>query len=110
CIKGPYSHNGIQSDDQAMIEMVAACREAVGPDFVMMVDVAYCWPNAKVALRVLEQMAPYNLFFVETPIDIDDLDGYAYLSQHSPIPIAAGEWQNTHWEFLDLADRGKLNV
>ena len=27
-----------------------------------------------------------------------------------PIRIAAGEWQNTHFEFLDLADRGKLDV
>ena len=24
--------------------------------------------------------------------------------------IAAGEWQNTHWEFLDLADRGQIDV
>jgi len=110
CIKGPYSHNAIQADDDAIVEMVAACREAVGPDFVMMVDVAYCWSSAKEALRVLERLAPYDLFFLETPIDIDDLEGYAYLAKHSPIPIAAGEWQNTHWEFLDLADRGKLAV
>ena len=55
-------------------------------------------------------LRPYDLFFVETPIDIDDLDGYALLHAHSPIRIAAGEWQNTHWEFLDLADRGQLDV
>jgi L-alanine-DL-glutamate epimerase-like enolase superfamily enzyme len=110
CIKGPYSHNGIQSTDDAIVEMVAECRAAVGPAFVMMVDVAYCWSSAREALDVLKRLADYDLFFVETPIDIDDLEGYAYLSQHSPIPIAAGEWQNTHWEFLDLADRGKLAV
>jgi L-alanine-DL-glutamate epimerase-like enolase superfamily enzyme len=59
---------------------------------------------------VLEQLAPYNLYFVETPIDVDDLAGYARLHAESPIPIAAGEWQNTHWEFLDLADLGRLDV
>ncbi|UUO04377.1 mandelate racemase/muconate lactonizing enzyme family protein [Blastopirellula sp. J2-11] len=110
CVTGPYSHNGIQADDQAIIDLVAACRKAVGPDFTMMVDVAYCWPDAQTALRVIEELAPYDLFFVETPIDIDDLEGYAYLSERSPVPIAAGEWQNTHWEFLDLADRGKIQV
>ncbi len=110
CIKGPYAHNGLQESDDAIVEMVAACREAVGRDFVMMVDVAYCWPNAKAALKVLRRLEPYDLFFLETPIDIDDLDGYARLAEQSPIPIAAGEWQNTHWEFLDLADRGKLDV
>ena len=65
---------------------------------------------AQEALEVIEKLAEHDIFFVETPIDIDNLEGYAYLAKHSPIPIAAGEWQNTHWEFLDLADRGKLAV
>jgi len=110
CINGPYSHNGLQADDAEGVEVVAACREAVGPDFTLMVDVAYAWPDADHALKVLEQLARYNLFFVETPIDIDDLEGHARLHRESPIRIAAGEWQNTHWEFLDLADRGLIDV
>ena len=48
--------------------------------------------------------------FVETPIDIDDLEGHSFLHGRSPIRIAAGEWQNTHFEFLDLADRGLIDV
>ncbi len=57
------------------------------------------------------ELAPFRIFFfVETPIDVDDLEGHAFLHEHSPIPIAAGEWQNTHFEFLDLADRGKIDV
>jgi hypothetical protein len=43
--------------------------------------------------------------FRGNPIDIDDLEGYAFLQANSPMRIAAGEWQNTHFEFLDLADR-----
>ncbi len=110
CINGPYSHNGLQEDDQLVVEIVAACRDAVGPELTLMVDVAYAWPSADHALSVLRQLAPHDLFFVETPINIDDLAGYALLGEQSPIRIAAGEWQNTHWEFLDLADRGKLHV
>lgn len=110
CINGPYSHEGLQADDKSVIEIVGACRKAVGPNFTLMVDVAYAWPNAKHALSVIEQLAQFDLFFVETPIDIDDLEGHAFLHKHSPIKIAAGEWQNTHWEFLDLADRGMLDV
>jgi len=41
CIKGPYTHNALREGDEAIVEVVAACREAVGTDFVMMVDVAY---------------------------------------------------------------------
>jgi L-alanine-DL-glutamate epimerase-like enolase superfamily enzyme len=110
CLNGPYSHNALQEPDEAVIEMVAACRQAVGAQFVLMVDVAYAWSDPKHALRVLERLAPYDLFFLETPLDIDDLEGYAFLQQHSPIPIAAGEWQNTHFEFVDLADRGQVAV
>ena len=110
CIKGPYAHNGIQESDEKIVEIVGACRQAVGPDFTLMVDVAYCWSDAKAALRVLDRLAPFDLFFMETPLDIDDLKGYAFLAERSPIRIAAGEWQNTHWEFIDLADRGKVDV
>jgi len=110
CVKGPYSHNGLQEDDELIVEIVAACREAVGPEFVMMVDVCYCWSNAKEALRVLQKLEFYDLFFIETPLQLDDLEGYAYLHDHSPIRIAAGELQNTRFEFLDLMDRGKVDV
>ena len=40
----------------------------------------------------------------------DDLEGYARLSAEQPIPIAAGEWLATRFEFLDLMDRGKVSV
>ncbi len=110
CLKGPYSHNGLQESDKAVIEIVAACREALGPDMVMMVDVAYAWQDAKAALRVLKELEAFDLFFLETPLPIDDLDGYAWLADHSPIRIAAGEWQNTRFEFIDLLDRGRVDV
>jgi L-rhamnonate dehydratase len=110
CVKGPYSHNGLQEDDELIVEIVAACRESVGPDFVMMVDVCYCWANAKESLRVLLRLEPYDIFFMETPLQLDDLEGYAFLHDHSPIRIAAGELQNTRFEFQDLMDRGKVDV
>jgi L-alanine-DL-glutamate epimerase-like enolase superfamily enzyme len=110
CVKGPYAHNQLNAPDSAIVEIVAACREAAGQDFVMMVDVCYCWTDAKQALRVLEQLEPYDIFFMETPLQLDDLDGYAFLHDHSPIRIAAGELQNGRFEFLDLMDRGKVDV
>jgi L-rhamnonate dehydratase len=110
CLNGPYSHNALQESDDAVVEIVAECRRAVGPDFVLMVDVAYAWSDARTALGVIERLAPYDLFFIETPIDIDDLEGYAFLHERSPVRIAAGEWQNTRFEFFELADRGQLDV
>jgi L-alanine-DL-glutamate epimerase-like enolase superfamily enzyme len=109
-VKGPYSHMGLQASDELVVEVTAACREAVGPDFVLMVDTVYSWTNAKEALRTIKRLEPYDIFFVETPLQVDDLDGYAFLQDHSPIRIAAGELQNTRFEFLDLLDRAKVDV
>ena len=32
CLNGPYSHNGLQESDDAIVDIVAECRRAVGPD------------------------------------------------------------------------------
>lgn len=110
CIKGPYAHNLLREGDEAIVEVVAACRETVGPEMTMMVDVAYAWSDWKEALRVLRQLEPYDLFFLETPLPSDDLDGYARLSDATSIRIAAGEWLTTRFEFADLMDRGRVDV
>lgn len=110
CLQGPYSHNGIQESDEAIVETVAACREAVGPGMVLMVDVAYGWPDVHAALRVLKQLEKYNLYFMETPLPSDDLEGYAKLAQMSPIRIAAGEWLTTRFEFHELIGKGDVAV
>ena len=111
CIKGPYSHNSLQiPDDREIAKVVAACREAVGPDMTLMVDVAYCWRDWKEALRAIEMFADEDIFFIETPLPSDDIDGYAKLTQASPVRVALGEWQQTRFEFLEFMNRDALDV
>jgi L-alanine-DL-glutamate epimerase-like enolase superfamily enzyme len=109
-LSGPYNHSGLHEPDERMTEVVAACRRAVGRDFVMMVDVQYTWADAEVALRTLRDWKEFGLFFVETPLQIDNLAGYARLHREAPMPIAAGEWQNTRFEFAELMDVGLVDV
>ncbi|MBI1924037.1 mandelate racemase/muconate lactonizing enzyme family protein [Candidatus Poribacteria bacterium] len=110
CIKGPYSHNRLQEKDEDIVDVVAAVREAIGPDITLMVDVAYTWRDFKEALRVMRQLEPYDLFFLETPLSPDDLDGHARLAHATDIRLAAGEWLNSRFEFIDLIDRGLIDV
>ncbi|MFC1558193.1 mandelate racemase/muconate lactonizing enzyme family protein [candidate division KSB1 bacterium] len=107
---GPYNHSGLQGTDEQMTEIVTACREAVGKDFTLMVDVQYLWYDAKSALRTIRNWEHLDLFFLETPLQIDNLEGYAILSKEAPMRIAAGEWQNTRFEFIDLLDTGLIDV
>ena len=110
CVNGPYSHGGLQEDNSEVTKIVASCREAVGPNMTLMVDVAYAWNDWRTALQVIETLEPYDIYFVETPVATDDLDGYAKLARRSPIRIAAGEWLQTRFEFQDLIDRGHIDV
>jgi L-alanine-DL-glutamate epimerase-like enolase superfamily enzyme len=110
CVKGPYAHNLLREGDDAIVELVRLCREAVGPDMAMMVDVAYAWSDWKEALRVMCRLEPFDLFFLETPLPSDDLEGYARLAEATSIRIAAGEWLTTRFEFADLMDRAHIDV
>ena len=85
-----------------MTEVIAVVREAVGQDFVLMVDLRYSFPDADTCLAAIRDWEKFNLFFIETPLPADDLPGYARLANKQPIPIAAGEWLTTRFEFLDL--------
>ena len=109
-ITGPYAHEGLDMPPNVMVDIIAGVRRAVGPDFTIMVDVAYAWKTADEALEVIESWADQDVFFCETPLWADDLDEYADLARRSPIPIAAGEWLATRFEFLDLMDRGGVQV
>jgi len=110
CIKGPYAHNRLREGDEAIVELVAACREVAGPGMALMVDVAYCWSDWKEALRVVRRLEKYDVFFLETPLPSDDLEGYARLADATEIRIAAGEWLQTRFEFAELMDRGRVDV
>ena len=109
-LSGPYNHSGLDEPDEKVTETVAACRAAVGADFMLMVDVQYAWPDADTALRTLRDWEGLDIYFIETPLPVDDLEGMARLAAESPVDTAAGEWLATRHEFADLLDRGGVHV
>jgi len=109
-LDGPYAHMGLREPWERGTEVIAAVREAVGTDMALMVDVQYAFRDADACLRTLRDWQPFGLFFVETPVASDDLAGLARVATGQPIPIAAGEWLTTRFEFADLMDRGRVKV
>jgi L-alanine-DL-glutamate epimerase-like enolase superfamily enzyme len=107
---GPYAHKGLKGPDEWIDEVVSAVREAAGPDMTLMVDVQYAFDSVERALRTAEALAPHDVFFLETPLWVDDLDGYAELRRRSPVRIAQGEWLTTRHEFARLLERGCVDV
>jgi L-alanine-DL-glutamate epimerase-like enolase superfamily enzyme len=107
---GPYAHTGLSGPDEWVVEVVRAVREAAGPEMTLMVDVQYAFDDVGRALAVAEAIAPYDIFFLETPLWVDDLAGYAELARRSPVRIAQGEWLTTRFEFAALIDGGCVQV
>lgn len=109
-MNGPYAHGGLHESWDRHTEVVAAVRAAIGHDVALMVDVGYLWDNAGDCLSVIRDWAGFDLFFLETPVWSDNLADLARVSAEAPMPIAAGEWLATRWEFEEAFDRGGIQV
>jgi L-alanine-DL-glutamate epimerase-like enolase superfamily enzyme len=107
---GPYAHKGLSGPDEWVEEVVRAVREAAGPGMTLMVDVQYAFDSVERALRTAEAIAGHEVFFLETPLWVDDLDGHRRLAERSPVAIASGEWLSTRHEFAALIERGGVHV
>lgn len=109
-LEGPYAHNGLREPWERSTEVLQGVRSAIGSEVALLVDVQYAFPDADTALRVMADWIDFDLYFVETPLWPDDLDGYRRLATEQPIPIAAGEWLTTRFEHRDLIERGRIRV
>ncbi|MGO8719875.1 MAG: mandelate racemase/muconate lactonizing enzyme family protein [Acidobacteriaceae bacterium] len=96
--------------DRELVRFTHACRNRVGQDCDFMVDVGYRWKNFNDALWVLRSVEDAKLFFVETPLHTDDLDGLARLADATTTPVAVGEFLQSRHEFKELMDRGHCDV
>ena len=89
--------------------LVAAVRDAVGPDVEVMADAFMGW-DLDYALRMVRRLERYDLRWVEEPLLPDEIGGYSALRARSPIPIAAGEHEQTLAGFQQLISAGAVDV
>jgi len=109
-LEGPYAHTGLREPWERSTQVLSEVRAAIGLQTALLVDVQYAFPDADTALGVLADWLEFDLFFVETPLWPDDLDGYRRVASEQPIPIAAGEWLTTRFEHLELMKHGEIQV
>jgi o-succinylbenzoate synthase len=72
------------------IERVAAVRHAIGPAMHLRLDANEAW-SLEEASAILAQCVPYDIQYVEQPLQARDLAGMRALRRAVPIPIAADE-------------------
>jgi L-alanine-DL-glutamate epimerase-like enolase superfamily enzyme len=102
-------------------ELVAAARETLGPDRLLMVDPGWYpagWAKPELwaprtrdqALRLCNWLAEYKVYWVEDFIHPEDFDTYAAVRKESPVKLAAGEQVATRWEFERFIGCGAVDV
>ena len=86
-------------------DLVAAAREGGGPDLDLIVEVhRKLTPMNSIVLEAA--LAPFNLYFIEDPIQIDTITTQAELAKRMTTPLAIGERNVSIWEFREILEAG----
>ncbi len=86
-----------------MIDQFAKLREAVGPDFELIID-AHTRIDLPEAMRLCRELEAFDPYFVEDPLRSEDAAAYRVLRQQTIVPLAAGEQYGTKWAFRPMIE------
>ena len=90
------------------IDRILKIRETIGPDIDLMVD-CHSRFNPGLIVQTTKELDDLNLFWIEDPIPLVDLDAVAHVSQSTSMPVATGEKLRTLQEFDRLLKHGKVD-
>lgn len=94
-----------QPDLKVDIERVGAVRRLLGDDFPLMVDANQQWDRQK-ATRACRLLEPFDLTWIEEPLDAHDFEGHGLLAHRFDTAIATGEMLTCFDEHAQLIGAG----
>jgi galactonate dehydratase len=94
---------------RSAVDNVAAVREAVGPDVDLCIEVhgrlSPAW-----AIEVARRLKPFDPFFYEEPVPVENVEALAKVARAIDIPVATGERLCTKFLFQQLFARGAVDI
>jgi galactonate dehydratase len=94
---------------RAAERLVAAVREAVGPEMDLIVDL-HARTQPAMAIQYCHAFEPHGLLFFEEPCPTEDVDATAQVTAASRIPIATGERLVGRSQFRELIERRACHI
>ncbi|MCC6790510.1 MAG: L-rhamnonate dehydratase [Thermomicrobiales bacterium] len=95
---------------KANVELVAWARDAVGPDFDLMLD-CYMALTVPYTIELAEALRPYRVRWIEEPLPPDDYDGHARIKAACPWQwITTGEHEFSRYGFRELIARSCVDI
>lgn len=96
-------------DHNVDMTRLTAMREHLGDDFPLMVDANQQW-DRPTAMRMCRAMEPFNLIWIEEPLDAYDYQGHADLARAIDTPIATGEMLASVAEHVKLIENHSCDI
>lgn len=93
----------------AAVERFAALREAAGPETDIAIDFhgAVSPQTARLLINALEPLQP---FFIEEPVQCQNVDLMADIARSTHLPIATGERIFTKWGFREILEKRAASI
>lgn len=93
------------------VVMVKEIRKAVGDEVDVCIDVhGPPWFTVQDAIRIGQELEPYDILFYEDPVPPENVDALAKVAESVNVPIAIGERHATIYGFRELLERGIADV
>ncbi len=100
---GPFGQS-TAADDR---DQLAAAREGLGPDGILLIDAGAIWvDDLEAARQRLAALAEFRAHWLEEPFVSGALDAYKALSHESCVRLAAGEGSHNTFMARHLIDHG----
>ena len=90
-------------------ERVAKVRQAVGRATTLMIDANQSW-TVDQAIGRIKHLEPYDLYWIEEPLEATDLAGFERLGRHITTARAGGESLYSPAAFSDAIRRQALDI
>mgnify|MGYP001053499223 CR=1 FL=1 len=90
--------------EQTGVDMIAAIREAVGPQVEILID-AHGLYNVPTAIRLAHRLAPYGITWFEEPTPPESYHALQQVREQVPTRICVGERLHTRFEFVPIFEK-----
>jgi L-alanine-DL-glutamate epimerase-like enolase superfamily enzyme len=90
------------------LDLVRGAREGIG-EGTLLIDAGCVW-DARTALQRALAFSNFRIGWLEEPLRPDDIEGYRWLRERSPVPIAGGEEECGRASWRPLIEARALDV
>jgi galactonate dehydratase len=104
-----WNHTLNNGELDAMVDKVAAVREAIGPHVDLAIDMHGRY-DTRSGIRVAQAMEPFRLLWLEEPVPPENIDAMLEVKRSTRTPICAGESLYLRYGFRDLIEKQAVDI